>query len=145
MRQFLGSFAIGLIFGLGLVISIMINPLKVLSFLDVAGDWDPSLALVMGSALFVTWVGYRFVLRRPAPVLAPSFSLPTKRDIDMRLVGGAAIFGFGWGMVGFCPGPAITALAVGEIQVLYFGIAMIMGMVITRWLLALSDRAKQPA
>ncbi len=145
MRQFLGSFAIGLIFGLGLVISIMINPLKVLSFLDVAGDWDPSLALVMGSALFVTWVGYRFVLRRPAPVLAPSFSLPTKRDIDMRLVGGAAIFGIGWGMVGFCPGPAITALAVGESQVLYFGIAMIMGMVITRWLLALSDRAKQPA
>ena len=110
--QILMGLAAGLIFGIGLVISGMTNPAKVLNFLDVAGTWDPSLAFVMGGASVVTFLGYRWVLNRPAPVLAEAFSLPTARQIDGRLLGGAALFGIGWGIGGFCPGPAWTALTL---------------------------------
>ncbi|GGO11446.1 transporter [Iodidimonas muriae] len=134
MKNFLGSFVIGLLFGLGLVVSMMVNPLKVLAFLDVAGAWDPSLLFVMGAALAVTFIGYRLVFKRTAPLWGAGFSLPTRRDVDQRLLIGASLFGIGWGLVGFCPGPAITALAVGGMEVVYFGLAMVFGMIVTRFI-----------
>lgn len=118
----------GLIFGLGLVVSQMTNPAKVISFLDLFGDWDPSLAFVMGSALIVTALGYRFVLKRKAPVFADRFQVPTRTDLDTRLILGAALFGVGWGLVGLCPGPAIAGLVIGGPQLLIFIGAMAAGM-----------------
>jgi uncharacterized protein len=102
----------GLIFGLGLLISGMANPAKVQNFLDVAGTFDPSLICVMLGAVVVTFLGYRLAFRRPRPVPAERFSLPTAKDVDGRVVLGAALFGIGWGLSGFCPGPAITSLAL---------------------------------
>ena len=128
----LGALAAGLLFGLGLAISQMANPAKVLAFLDLAGRWDPSLALVMAGALAVTIPGYRLVLRRPKPVLAAHFGLPTAKSIDGRLIAGAAIFGAGWGLVGFCPGPAIASLAWTVGDNLWFIAAMAAGMLVTR-------------
>lgn len=118
----------GVFFGIGLTLSQMVNPAKVIGFLDFAGDWDPSMALVMGGALAVTFVSFRFILRRGAPIAAPVFHLPTTRDIDGRLIGGAALFGVGWGMSGFCPGPAIASLAYGLPASIVFVVAMIAGM-----------------
>lgn len=128
MMAALAALAAGMLFGLGLAISQMANPAKVLGFLDLAGHWDPSLALVMGGALAVTLPGYRLVLRRPKPVLSASFGLPTSRTIDWRLIGGAAIFGVGWGLVGFCPGPAIVSVAWTLGGNLWFLAAMAAGM-----------------
>jgi uncharacterized membrane protein YedE/YeeE len=128
----LASLVSGLLFGLGLAVSGLINPAKVQAFLDIAGDWDPSLALTMGAAVLVTAVGYRIVLAAGRPAFAPSFSLPPRADIDMRLIAGAAIFGIGWGLVGFCPGPAVAALSFGSPQVWMFVVAMLAGMVIGR-------------
>lgn len=128
----LAALAAGLLFGLGLAISQMANPAKVLAFLDLAGRWDPSLALVMAGALAVTIPGYRLVLRRPKPVLAAHFGLPTAKSIDGRLIAGAAIFGAGWGLVGFCPGPAIASLAWTVGDNLWFIAAMAAGMLVTR-------------
>jgi len=128
----LAALAAGLLFGLGLAVSQMANPAKVLAFLDLAGKWDPSLALVMAGALAVTIPGYRLVLRRPKPVLAAHFGLPTAKSIDWRLIAGAAIFGAGWGLVGFCPGPAIASLAWTVGDNLWFLAAMAAGMVVTR-------------
>jgi len=121
----LTAFLIGTLFGLGISISGMANPAKVLNFFDVAGHWDPSLAFVMGGALAVTAIGYRFVLRGSAPVFGDSFQLPTRRDIDARLVIGAAIFGVGWGIAGFCPGGALPALGTLRPEVFIFVAAMI--------------------
>jgi uncharacterized protein len=104
------TFLIGIIFGTGIALSGMANPAKVLNFFDIAGSWDPSLAFVMGGALLVTFIGYRLVLPRKAPLFDSSFHLPTSKLIDARLVGGAAIFGLGWGISGFCPGGALPAL-----------------------------------
>ena len=106
------QFVAGIMFGLGLVISGMANPAKVLNFLDVAGTWDPSLAFVMVGAVAVTAIGYRLVLARPKPLLASSFHLPTQRRLDARIFVGPAIFGIGWGLSGFCPGPAVTSLGL---------------------------------
>lgn len=117
----------GLLFGLGLSISQMVNPAKVINFLDVAGHWDPTLALVMGGALFVTVPTFRWVLRRPAPLLDGRFHLPDKRDIDARLITGAVLFGVGWGLGGLCPGPAVVALLTGFASVLVFVGAMLAG------------------
>ena len=112
------QFAIGLIFGLGLVLSGMSDPAKVLNFLDLAaigsGTWDASLAFVMAGAIAVTFVGFGWVLRRPRPFFGEKFQLPTSRELDVRIVAGPAIFGVGWGLVGFCPGPALTALGFGS-------------------------------
>src|SRR5690349_21427678 len=105
MAIVLSAFASGFVFGLGLVISQMINPAKVLAFLDIFGDWDPSLAFVMGGAVAVSALGYAYARRRGMPVLAPSLDVPSRRDLDPRLLTGAAIFGIGWGLVGLCPGP----------------------------------------
>jgi uncharacterized protein len=132
MARILAALAIGLIFGLGLTISQMIDPAKVLGFLDVAaiatGAWDPSLALVMAGGLAVAFVGYRLVLPRGAPILADRFHLPTRSDVDGRLLLGAAIFGIGWGVAGICPGPALTALGLGYVDVALFVAAMLAGM-----------------
>jgi hypothetical protein len=130
----------GVLFGAGLTVSHMIDPPKVLGFLDVAGiaggTWDPSLALVMAAALVITAVGYRLTLRRRSPLFAPSFSLPTRKDFDLRLIAGSAVFGLGWGMVGFCPGPALAAIATGSGKALMFVAAMFVGMGVHRLLFA---------
>jgi uncharacterized protein len=132
MARILAALAIGLIFGLGLTISQMIDPAKVLGFLDVAaiatGAWDPSLALVMAGGLTVALVGYRLVLPRGAPLLADRFHLPAPSDLDGRLLLGSAIFGVGWGIAGICPGPAFTALGLGYTDVALFVAAMLAGM-----------------
>jgi uncharacterized membrane protein YedE/YeeE len=123
-------FVIGLIFGTGIALSGMANPAKVLNFFDVAGTWDPSLAFVMGGALVVTFVGYRLVLGRPAPLFETRFSLPTNRAIDIKLIGGSALFGIGWGIAGFCPGGALPALGTGETSVFVFCAALVVGLLI---------------
>jgi len=124
----------GALFGLGLAISGMVDPAKVIGFLDVAGDWDPTLAFVMGGALLVTIPAFRLIFKRPRPVLVDEFELPTKKGLDTRLLGGSALFGVGWGLSGFCPGPAVTALATGLTPVFAFVVAMIAGMAIYKWI-----------
>lgn len=132
MRGLMTVFAAGLLFALGLGISGMTLPQKVLAFLDVAGTWDPSLLLVMVTSAGVYLLLHRRVLRRGAPRYDTDFHLPTRTDIDRRLVTGAALFGIGWGMVGFCPGPALTALVTGHPDVLLFFASMVAGMYIYR-------------
>ncbi len=122
------AYVIGTVFGLGISISGMANPAKVLNFFDVAGTWDPSLAFVMASALAVTFVGYRLILPRPAgPMFERRFLLPSAGRIDARLVGGSAVFGIGWGISGFCPGGVLPALGTGRIEVILFVVAMVAG------------------
>lgn len=125
----LAALVSGVIFGLGLAISGMMNPAKVIGFLDVAGDWDPTLAFVMGGALLVTIPAFRFIPKRTRPVLDKEFSMPTKNSLDAPLIGGAAIFGVGWGLVGLCPGPAVAALGTGLVPILLFVAAMLVGMI----------------
>jgi uncharacterized membrane protein YedE/YeeE len=127
MMRNIAALACGIIFGIGLGVSQMTNPDKVLDFFDVFGAWDPSLAFVMGGAVAVTAVAFRFVLKRPNPLYAESFSLPTKADIDARLLGGSAVYGVGWGLAGFCVGPSIAALAYGDNRVVIFVAALIAG------------------
>jgi uncharacterized protein len=122
------ALASGLVFGLGLAVSGMMNPAKVIGFLDVAGDWDPTLAFLMVGALLVAVPAYRLVPRRGRPILEEEFSLPEKKTIDAPLLGGPALFGVGWGLVGFCPGPAIAALGSGLLPVFAFVAAMLAGM-----------------
>ncbi|MGH1418014.1 MAG: DUF6691 family protein [Hyphomicrobiaceae bacterium] len=124
----------GLIFGFGVIVSGMVNPAKVLSFFDVAGAWDPSLALVMASALAVTVVGFRVLHNNYKPVFAPDYFLPTAMDIDSRLVVGAGLFGLGWGLAGFCPGPALAALVYGGQSVATFVLAMLTGIVAAKFI-----------
>jgi uncharacterized membrane protein YedE/YeeE len=133
MRQAVNLLA-GVIFGLGLLISGMANPAKVQNFLDLAGTFDPSLIFVMAGAVAVTFVGYRLVLRRPKPVLAERFYLPASDIIDGRLILGAALFGIGWGLSGFCPGPAIVSLPLLAKGTLIFLPAMLAGIGIARLL-----------
>jgi uncharacterized protein len=130
------AYLIGLVFGLGIAISGMMNPAKVLNFFDLAGTWDPSLALVMGGALAVAALGYRAVFRRSRPLFEQRFRLPTARAIDARLVGGSALFGVGWGIAGFCPGGALPALGTGRPEVLLFTAAMLIAILATRTVLA---------
>ncbi len=118
----------GLVFGLGLAVSGMMNPAKVIGFLDVAGDWDPTLAFVMVGALLVAVPAYRLVPKRGRPVLDEKFSLPEKKVIGALLVGGSALFGVGWALVSFCPGPAIAAFGTGLLPVFAFVAAMLAGM-----------------
>ncbi|MDG2571074.1 YeeE/YedE family protein [Vibrio parahaemolyticus] len=132
MPLILSAFASGLLFGLGLIVSQMVNPAKVLGFLDIFGQWDPSLALVMGGAVAVSALGTLVARRRNVPVLAPRLEIPTRRDLDPRLNGGAALYGVGWGLVGFCPGPALVGLTFGPWQVFVFVAAMIVGMALFR-------------
>ena len=127
MKPLVSAFFVGIIFGLGLAVSEMTNPARIIGFLDVTGRWDPTLLFVMGGALLVAAVLFPLILRRPRPVLADRFSLPTKTKIDTRLVIGAIIFGIGWGLAGFCPGPALAALASGSSSVFWFVAAMLVG------------------
>jgi uncharacterized protein len=122
----------GLLFGLGLIISGMVDPAKVQNFLDPFGTFDPSLAFVMAAAVAVTLAGYRLVLHRPRPLFADGFRLPLAKDIDIRVVLGPAIFGIGWGLSGFCPGPAITSLPLLAKGTLVFVPAMLVGMSLSR-------------
>lgn len=120
----------GLIFGVGLAMSGMTDTAKVIGFLDIFGQWVPDLGFVMGGAVLVTVVAFRLVLRRDNPLLADSFALPTNTSIDGRLLGGAALFGIGWGIYGYCPGPAISALVYLNTDTVIFVAAMLVGMVI---------------
>ena len=122
----------GILFGLGLAVSEMINPLKVKAFLDFAGKWDPSLILVMMSAIGVTFISFHFILRSPRPRLDTQFHLPEDKSIDLRLLGGAATFGIGWGLAGFCPGPAVSAMVFGNYETASFIIAMLAGIILTQ-------------
>lgn len=131
----LASFAAGAIFGLGLVISGMANPAKVLGFLDIAGNWDPTLAFVMGGAILVAFPAFRWAARRGKPLLAEKWSLPDRNDIDPRLIAGAALFGIGWGLAGFCPGPALAAISIAPAEALTFVAAMIAGALAFRFTL----------
>ena len=132
MPLILASFASGLLFGLGLVVSQMVNPAKVLAFLDLFGAWDPSLAFVMGAAVAASALGYVVAKRRGVPVFGARLEIPTRRDLEPRLLTGAVLFGIGWGLVGLCPGPALTALTFGPGQVFAFVVAMIAGMALFR-------------
>ncbi len=124
----------GLLFGAGLALSGMVNPMKVVNFLDIFGTWDATLIFVMGGGLAVTLLGYRLVLRRERPFYAEAFHLPLRASIDRRLVGGAALFGVGWGLTGFCPGPAIASLVFGLWPSVVFVLAMAVGMLGVQWL-----------
>lgn len=129
MARFLVPLLCGLIFGAGLAVSGMVNPAKVLGFLDVTGQWDPSLLLVMAGGVGVFALGFLLVKRSGRPLMAAKFEIPTRRDIDPKLVIGAALFGIGWGLAGFCPGPALTGLAFGLTKVYVFVAAMVAGSV----------------
>ncbi|ODT66271.1 MAG: permease [Pelagibacterium sp. SCN 63-23] len=137
---------VGLIFGTGIALSGMANPAKVLNFFDIAGTWDPSLAFVMGGALMVTAIGYRFVLKRDKPVYEAKFHLPANRKLDTPLIAGSAVFGIGWGISGFCPGGAIPALGLGEVSAWAFVGSMLAGIFAARTIrIALEQRATQSA
>lgn len=133
MMQPLVSLVAGVVFGLGLAVAEMTNPLKVLDFLDLAGNWDPSLAFVMGGAVLVTLVAFRFVLRRPVPLYGDRFHLPTLTQLDRKLLGGAALFGIGWGLAGYCPGPALATILSGNSETWLFAPAMLVGGALQRW------------
>jgi len=126
----ISSILAGIIFGAGLALSDMVNPARVLNFLDIAGNWDPTLIFVMAGGLAITILGYSVVFRRRSPVFGDKFNLPTQRQIDLPLVGGAALFGVGWGLAGICPGPALADLAILEPKVLLFVTAMLIGMIL---------------
>ena len=125
--QRLTVLASGLIFGIGLTISGMVNPGKIINFLDLAGSFDATLIFVMGAAVIITTLGYYFVLKQKQPLFADRFHLPTVKHIDLRLIGGSALFGIGWGLSGFCPGPAISSLAFGHSESVIMLIAMGIG------------------
>jgi uncharacterized membrane protein YedE/YeeE len=133
MKKILSGFAAGLVFGIGLTVAQMTNPAKVLAFLDLFGDWDPSLAFVMGGAVLVTFLGFRLLRARTAPVCDSAMQWPTATAIDARLIGGAALFGLGWGLVGLCPGPAIASLGIAPQRTILFVAAMLAGMAVVRW------------
>ncbi|MDJ0949548.1 MAG: YeeE/YedE family protein [Alphaproteobacteria bacterium] len=146
MMRLVVALSAGVIFGLGLGVSQMVDPAKVLGFLDLAGSWDPSLALVMGGALAVTLVAFRKRLRPERPVLAGRFELPTATALDARLLLGSALFGVGWGLVGLCPGPAVAGLAYGLPATMVFLAAMVAGMALARLIPKLpKPAARKPA
>ena len=133
-RAHLVALSSGLLFAIGLGLAGMTNPHKVLNFLDVFGDWDPSLALVMGGAILVYAPAQRLLARQPAPKFGDRFHWPRKQDVDRELVVGSILFGIGWGIAGFCPGPAIVAVATGQAATLAFFVAMVLGMLAHRFI-----------
>ncbi|TAL00077.1 MAG: YeeE/YedE family protein [Rhodospirillaceae bacterium] len=132
MLRVIGGLLSGMFFGAGLALSGMINPAKVTAFLDLAGDWDPSLAFVMLGAVATTALGYRLAFRRGRPFFDGQFSLPTRKDLDFELILGATIFGLGWGIGGYCPGPALAGLGFGARETVVFVAAMLVGMAAAR-------------
>ncbi len=135
----------GLLFGLGLAVSGMISPAKVLAFLDVAGAWDPSLGLVMAAAVPVAAAGFALARRLRKPAAAAAFAGPTRRDIDANLIAGALLFGVGWGLAGFCPGPALAAVSVAGSRPALFVIAMLVGMAGEALFTRFANRRHRPA
>ena len=132
MTRLITALIIGAIFGTGLAIAGMLNPSKVVGFLDVFGDWDPSLAFVMGGGVLVNAIGHRFVVKRKTPVQCTTFSMPTSTNIDKPLVIGSVIFGMGWGLAGLCPGPVVASLLLnGQAMLPFFGL-MIAGLLVGR-------------
>lgn len=129
------AYLIGIVFGVGISLSGMANPAKVINFFDVAGTWDPSLIFVMGGAVIVTFLGYRFVLKRSMPIFDRRFLLPGSHVIDGKLLAGSAVFGIGWGIAGFCPGGALPALGTGRIEVILFTAALVAGIFAARTLM----------
>lgn len=128
------SLLAGLVFGLGLIVSGMANPAKVLGFLDLTGNWDPSLALVMGGAIGISFFAFLFAQKRSRSLIGADMRLPAGRDIDRRLVVGGLLFGVGWGIAGFCPGPGLVALGMGEVKALIFVASMLTGMIVFEFL-----------
>ena len=141
MTLALTSLLAGLVFGLGLIVSGMADPAKVLGFLDLAGAWDPSLALVMAGAVAVAFIAFARAKNRTVSVLGAAMRLPSARDIDSRLVIGSVLFGIGWGVAGLCPGPALVALGMGTLKALVFVGAMLLGM----GLFELIERRSRPS
>ena len=133
MNKIVVALISGIIFGLGLSLSQMMNPEKVISFLDISGDWDPSLAFVMMGALAVTFISFRWVLNRSEPLLEDGFHLSKRLEIDKALLGGAAIFGVGWGMSGYCPGPAVASLGLGSIEAVVMVLSIYLGFFCQKW------------
>ena len=127
MKLLISTFIAGILFGVGLTGSEMVDPARVSGFLDIAGAWDPTLLLVMGGALAVTLPAFTLIQKRERPLFIDKFSLPTKNDLDWKLISGAVLFGIGWGISGFCPGPALSALVTGMPEVIYFVLAMASG------------------
>lgn len=127
MKLLMVTFIAGILFGLGLTVSEMVDPARVSGFLDIAGAWDPTLLLVMGGALAVTLPLFPFIRKRRQPLFSESFSLPTTKELDWKLISGAVLFGIGWGISGFCPGPALSALVTGMPEVIFFVLAMAAG------------------
>jgi len=126
----ISEFVVGLLFGLGLILAGMTDPAKVIGFLDLAGAWDPSLALVMGGAILVGLFAFGAAKRRTTNMFGGAMQLPTSRDIDRRLIAGSVMFGAGWGLAGFCPGPAIVSVGAGNSKAIVFTLAMLLGMVV---------------
>lgn len=139
------AFGSGALFGAGLLVSGMAVPAKVIGFLDVFGAWDASLVFVMLGAIGVHFVAYRLISGRPSPLLGASWTLPTRRDIDLKLVAGAAVFGIGWGLSGYCPGPAMVSVASGGAGILVFILTMLAGMLVTARLESQSARRADSA
>jgi uncharacterized membrane protein YedE/YeeE len=140
MLRLFSAFASGLLFGLGLTVSHMIDPAKILGFLDIAGDWDPSLAFVMLGAFAVAAPGYVLAKRLQGPLCAEAFTPPARPEVDRRLIVGALLFGAGWGLVGYCPGPALASLGFGGNRTLLFVAAMLIGMTV----FTVYDRIRRP-
>lgn len=136
MKSNLAALISGIIFGLGLCVSEMVNPTRVIGFLDLLGSWDATLLFVMIAALAVTGIGFPLVMKRANPLLADKFFVPERSDIDFRLIAGSVIFGIGWGLAGLCPGPAIAALASMSPSILMFVVAMAVG----QWIASIFER-----
>jgi hypothetical protein len=134
MREIFAGLIAGFLFGLGLCLSSMTNPAVVLGFLDIAGNWNPTLVFVMAAGVTVTFLGYRLLVPKSKPLWASQFSLPSAKAIDAPLLSGAAIFGVGWGLAGYCPGPAVVSLASGRLPVFVFVVSMLAGMMFVRWM-----------
>jgi uncharacterized membrane protein YedE/YeeE len=130
-KRYVLSTLSGALFGVGLCVSGMTRPEKVIAFLDVTGRWDPSLAFVMLGAVAVHFTAYRLIRRRPAPLYAPEFFIPTRHTIDLKLIGGAALFGIGWGLAGYCPGPGVVSLGAAAPTAIVFVAALLAGLLVT--------------
>lgn len=140
-KHILSALLVGLIFGVGLILGGMTNPAKVIGFLDLFGNWDPSLAFVMGGAISVGLLAFRIAGGRPTSLLGEPMRLPTRDDIDKRLIVGSLVFGAGWGLAGFCPGPALVALGTGSLKATIFAASMLTGMAVFE----LIERSRQKA